>query len=172
MMKPSEINASEYNPYYKNYIGLVKDIPLMEALELGLSTTPTFFKSIPSPKIMFRYAEGKWTPKDILLHIIDTERVFAYRALYFSRSENADLEGFDENIFALNAVTEHRDLLQLTQEYIAVREATISFFKSFSGTELKKMGKANKNLLSVGAAGFIICGHEIHHCNIINERYL
>lgn len=171
-MRLSEIHPSEYNPYYKNYMGLVRDVPLLEALEIGLSNTPHFFESIPETKLHYRYAEGKWTPKDILLHVLDTERVFAYRALYFARAENADLEGFDENIFAQTAVTAHRNIPEMLQEYSAVRNATIFLFRSFTEPELKKTGKANNNILSVGAAGFIICGHEIHHRNIIKERYL
>ena len=93
-MKPTEINPSEYNSYYQKYIDLVDDVSLSEALEMGLHDTPSFFKNIPQAKWHYRYAENKWTPKDILQHIIDTERVFSYRALYFSRADSANLKGF------------------------------------------------------------------------------
>lgn len=171
-MKRSEISSSEYNSYYQGYIELVNDAPLAQTLEMGLQKTNTFFKDIPQLKLHYRYAENKWTPKDILQHIIDTERVFAYRALYFSRTENANLKGFDENVFAQNANANSKNIDELLQEYKAGRNASICLFKSFDNLQLKSRGSANNNIMSVAAAGFIICGHEIHHCNIINERYL
>ncbi len=127
-MTPSEIQISEYNPYYKRYIDLVENLPLSEALAKGLTNTQTFFDSLPVEKWNYRYAEGKWTPKDILQHITDTERVFAYRALYFARSSNAELKGFDENHFAENALANNRTVDELLQEHLAVRNATICLF--------------------------------------------
>ena len=171
-MKPTEINPSEYNSYYQKYIDLVDDVSLSEALEMGLHDTPSFFKNISQAKWHYRYAENKWTPKDILQHIIDTERVFAYRALYFSRADNANLEGFDENIFAQSANGNNKSINNLLEEYSAVRNASFHLFKNFNEIELKRTGIANNSVMSVAAAGFIICGHEIHHQNIINERYL
>ena len=105
-------------------------------------------------------------------HIIDTERVFTYRALYFSRADSANLKGFDENIFAQNANANNKSIDVLLNEYSAVRNASIHLFKNFDDTQLKRTGIANDSIMSVAAAGFIICGHEIHHQNIINERYL
>lgn len=171
-MKVSELNSVEYNPYYKRYIDLVAEISLSEVLSNGLSDTLAFFENLPTPKWTYRYAEDKWTPKDILLHMIDTERVFSYRALYFSRAENAELIGFDENIFAANANANQRNSEDLLKEYHAVRTATINLFESFDSKMLLQAGIANKNKMSVRAAGFIIGGHEIHHRNIIKERYL
>lgn len=171
-MRSTEINTSEYNSYYQRYIDLVDDLHLLQAMEIGLQKTQTFFNNIPQSKLHYRYAENKWTPKDILQHIIDTERVFAYRALYFSRADNADLKGFDENVFAQNTVANTRSINDLLQEYVAVRNASICLFNSFEDTHLKRKGIANKSIMSVAAAGFIICGHEIHHQNITNERYL
>ena len=171
-MTASEIQISEYNPYYKRYMDLVENLPLLDALEKGLETTQSFYKSLPSEKWDHRYAEGKWTPKDIFQHTTDTERVFAYRALYFARSANAELKGFDENIFAENAMANNRSIDELLQEHIAVRKATICLFKNFTSTQLKQIGMANGNNMSVAALGFVICGHEKHHCNIITERYL
>lgn len=171
-MNPSEISTSEYNTFYQVYINLIEEIALIEALEKGLSATKLFFESIPENKWDYKYAIGKWTPKDILLHITDTERVFAYRALYFSRFINADLKGFDENIFAANADADNQTVRALLQNYESVRSATLTLFKSFNKNQMKQLGKANGSEMSVRAAGFIICGHEIHHCNIIRERYL
>ncbi|MEH6762901.1 MAG: DinB family protein [Aequorivita antarctica] len=171
-MKPSEILLSEFNPYYKRYIDLVENINLVDALERGLDRNQVFFESLPNNKWDHQYAAGKWTPKDILLHIADTERVFAYRALYFSRSDNAELKGFDENIFAEKALASNKTVEDLLQNYVAVRNATLSLFKSFDEKELKQLGQANGSIMSVRATGFIICGHAKHHCNIITERYL
>lgn len=171
-MRISEITSSEYFPYYKQYIDLVEDEPLIEAMESGLITTNKFFETLPESKLDYKYAEDKWTPKEILLHIIDTERVFCYRALYFARTENSSIEGFDENIFGENSNANDRDLDDLLKEYLAVRTATIYLFESFTDAVLMKQGRANNNLLSVRAVGFIICGHEIHHRAVIQERYL
>lgn len=171
-MRVSEIDPSEYNPYYKHYIDLVENIPLLDALSKGLGNTQSFFDNLPKEKWNYRYAEGKWTPKDILQHITDTERVFAYRALYFARSKNADLKGFDENIFAENAMANDRAVEDLLQEHLAVRTSTICLFKNFNLHQFKQIGMANGSNMSVAALGFVICGHEIHHCNIITERYL
>lgn len=171
-MKSSLLISSEYNPYYGAYLNLVKDTSLIEALNIGLKNIQSFFENLPHEKLEYRYAVGKWTPKDILQHITDTERVFAYRALYFARSNNSNLVGFDENSFAENALAITKTVDELLEEYIAVRTATICLFKNFNGNQLMSIGTANGSEMSVRAAGFIICGHEIHHCNIIKERYL
>ncbi len=171
-MKISEIKSTEFHPYFKTYIDKVKDIDLIDALKLGAKETLSFFESIPGSKMDYRYSEGKWTVKDILLHVIDTERVFCYRALNFVRSKNSNLEGFDENEYVDSAKANSRSITELLEEYNAVRKATILLFESFSDKNFKSIGKANNTDLSVRAAGFVICGHEIHHKQIINERYL
>ena len=171
-MKPSELKQTEYFHYYKPYIDLVDDISLIEALAVGLMNTKKFFELIPKDKELYQYEKGKWTPKEILLHLIDTERVFSYRALYFARYEGSSVAGFDENIFGANCEANDRTLEDLLKEYVAVRKATIVLFESFSEVVLKRGGMANNNPLSVRAAGCIICGHEIHHAKVIEERYL
>ena len=119
-----------------------------------------FFKNIPTSKLEYRYEESKWTIKEILIHIIDTERVFNYRALQFARSDNANLEGFNENEFVRNADLNTRTIDSVLEEYSIVRDASIVLFKNFSEDSLKRIGKANDNSLSVRAAGFLICGHD------------
>jgi hypothetical protein len=171
-MKPSDLTATEYFKYYKQYVDLVDDVTLLEALQTGLINTSKFFDTIPKVKLLFQYTEGKWTPKEILLHLIDAERVFSYRALYFARAANSSLEGFDENEFGANCNANDRTLDDLLKEYKAVRTTTIHLFESFNNSVLKKGGIANNNSLSVRACGFIICGHEKHHRKIIEERYL
>ncbi|AFL82090.1 hypothetical protein Aeqsu_2637 [Aequorivita sublithincola DSM 14238] len=171
-MKSSDLAPLEYNPFYKRYIDLVDNIDLLDAFKNGMSSTQSFFENIPEDKWNFQYAPNKWTPKDILMHISDTERVFGYRALYFARSNNAELKGFDENIFAENAFANNKTVDELLQNYLAVRNATLSLFKNFNTNQLMQIGQANGSNMSTRAAGFIICGHEKHHCNIITERYL
>ena len=164
--------SSEYNSHYQSYINLVGERSLLESLNIELDNIQSFFVKLPKEKLDYRYAPGKWTPKDILQHITDTERVFAYRAFYFSRCMTANLVGFDENMFAENAQAGKKTLSELLEEYVSVRNSTISLFKNFNNNQLISIGVANGNNLSVRAAGFIICGHGIHHCNIIKERYI
>ncbi len=171
-MKASEIASTEFHSYFKTYIDKVGEVTLKEALETGWEETISFFESIPESKLDYRYSKDKWTIKDILLHLIDAERAFSYRALQFARSDHADLEGFDENIFVEKAQANSRSLEDLISEYDAVRQSSILMYNSFSADILKRTGKANNSVLSVRAAGFLICGHEIHHKEIIKDRYL
>jgi len=171
-MRVSEIASTEFHSYFKAYMDKVGDVTLKEALDTGWEDTISFFEAIPESKLDYRYSKDKWTIKDILLHLIDAERAFSYRALQFARSDNADLEGFDENIFVENAQANSRSLISLIGEYDKVRQSSIYLFNSFSKDVLKRTGKANGKMLSIRAAGFLICGHEIHHKEIIKERYL
>lgn len=171
-MRPSELSESEYHPYYRSYIENVSNETLIEVLEQGLHETLAFFRNISIQKAEYRYEEGKWTPKEILLHIVDTERVFCYRALQFSRSSVVSLEAFDENEFVCNSRANSRSIENLISEYNAVRGANIILFKSFENDILKRCGKVNGTLVSIAAMGFILAGHEIHHRNILTERYL
>ncbi|HET8809445.1 MAG TPA: DinB family protein [Flavobacteriaceae bacterium] len=164
--------SPEYAPYYRKYIDLVTDISLIEALSNGEVETLAFFKAIPKEKQEFRYAEGKWSPKQVLLHLIDTERVFAYPALQFARADDVEIKGYDQNIFADNSNADERSWNDLLEEYQSVRAASLNLFKSFQEAILKRYGKVDGDFMSVRAAGTIICGHEIHHRNIVRERYL
>ncbi|MDX1463392.1 MAG: DinB family protein [Marinirhabdus sp.] len=171
-MATHPIYDSEYNTYYKGYIDLAMGTPLLEGLATGLLDTHTFFEQLPTEKLSFRYKVGKWTPKEILLHLIDTERVFSYRALQFSRARNVVLPGFDQDEFVANSNAITRTMDSLLEEYMAVRTASIVLFNSFNDADLLKMGTASGFPLSVRAAGYILCGHEKHHINIIQQRYL
>ena len=124
-MKASGLTQTEYFQYYKQYVDLVGDVSLIQALESGLTNTRAFFQSIPQEKQLHQYEHGKWTPKEILLHIIDTERVFCYRAMYFARAEGSNIGGFDENVFGANCEANCRSLDSLLKEFTAVRTATI-----------------------------------------------
>ena len=171
-MKLSDISSTEYHPYFQGYISLAPDLSLEEALSNGLEQSAAFYASIPEDKLEYRYAEGKWSVKEIIQHLIDSERMFCFRALSFARSENANLPGFDENEFTANSNADKKSLDSLLEEYKAVRAATIHMFRGMEEATLKSTGMANGNTLSTRAAGFLICGHEIHHRNIITERYL
>ena len=171
-MFPSSIQSSEHHPYFKTYLDQLEEVPLIEALANGASETNQLFRSLPEHIHEYRYDENKWTPKEILLHLIDAERAFYYRALFIARSDNANLEGFDENTFAKNSNANERNISDLLREYNSVRAATINLFESFSEETLKRVGKANNNTFSVRVAGFLACGHEIHHQKVIRELYL
>ena len=166
------LNHNEYSEYYGYYISLNATDNLILNLENQLEATYDFFKSLPVDKLEFQYEVGKWTPKDILQHIIDSERIFAYRALRFARFDTINLPGYEENDYAEVANANSRSIEDLIEEYKIVKLATIHLFKSFSEKMLLNIGQANNAPASVRAIGFIISGHEIHHLNIIKVRYL
>ena len=120
----------------------------------------------------YKYAEDKWTIKDMLLHIIDAERVFAYRALRFARADKTNLPGFEHDDYVVVANANGRIKASLLNEYNAQRESTIQLFSNFKDEMLMQIGVASGNPMSVRALGFVTAGHETHHCNIIKERYL
>ncbi|MAP54853.1 DinB family protein [Altibacter sp.] len=171
-MKAVELSPSEYHPYFEHYIRCVREKSLMEGLTSGLIETQEFFEEIPTIKHEYQYASGKWSPKEILLHLIDSERVFCSRALHFARARNTELPGFDENEFASNSHANGRTMNDLLDEFVAVRTSTVLLFKSFSNDALLQKGKANNAEVSVRALGFLIAGHAVHHVQVIQERYL
>src|SRR5690606_10508322 len=119
-MLASELNPEEFAPYYANYINKAGTLKLVEGLEYGLEKTQSFFKAIPSDKLEFRYAEGKWTIKEIFQHIIDAERIFAYRALRFSRHDKTPLPGFEENDYATVCLANEKTIESLLNDYHCV----------------------------------------------------
>lgn len=171
-MKNQRPAPTEYNEYYKGYIDKATGVSVIASLEQGQIITSNFFDNIPKDKQHYRYQERKWTPKEVLLHLIDTERVFTYRALQFARASQVTLQGFDQIEFADNAQANARRMEDLIAEYNAVRNATIQFAKSCSDETLVRMGIASNSPLSVRAALYIIVGHEIHHCAVVKEKYL
>lgn len=165
---------NEFAPFYKNYVDLaiMRDDDPLGLMGSSMEEFTDFLKGQPEEKLIYRYAEGKWTIKDIVQHLIDAERIFAYRALRFSRNDPNDLPGFDENAYVEEAHANQRNLEGLLKEFEMVRRSTIELFQSFSAEDLLKNGTASGNQMSVRALGFIISGHLIHHFNIIRERYL
>ncbi|WP_278035729.1 DinB family protein [Flavobacterium nitratireducens] len=171
-MKRSDVPENEYSKFNATYIQAAGDEDLYEDLEISLHAFIRFVQDIPMDKFDYRYADGKWTIKEIIQHIIDTERVFSYRALRISRNDKTPLPGFDENEFALNTNANDRHLQSLLTELSIVRQGTLALFKSFSEEQLKRIGIASDNQISVRAIGFIIIGHQKHHQKVFQEKYL
>jgi len=158
--------------FYKHYVSLVDKDGLHKALKKNSKKFNKFLEHIPKNKINFSYGEGKWTIKQVLQHIIDAERVFAYRALWFARKDTQPLPGFDENTWALHALVSERKWEDLLDEFKQVRKSTELLFNSFSEEQLNTSGVSNNNVVSVAAFGYVCAGHAAHHMNIIKERYL
>ncbi|TAH05082.1 MAG: DinB family protein [Sphingobacteriales bacterium] len=158
--------------FFQNYLNKAEDKELNKALKANLKSVEKFLCKIPANKRTYAYAEGKWTIKQLLQHMIDTERVFAYRALRFARKDATPLPGFDENAWASNATAATRKWNSLVNEFIAVRKTTLALFEALDKKELLLEGIASNNVVNVLALGYIIAGHANHHIDIINERYL
>ncbi len=172
IMKINQLQPNEYASFYVNYINQVSDeYALIEELEISLHRLIKFVQNIPMDKFDFRYAEKKWTIKDIIQHIIDAERVFAYRAMRFARNDQTKLAGFDENEYVDFANANTRSVMELLTELSAVRHSTLFLFKSFNEEQLLKIGIASNNAISVRALGFVIIGHQNHHQKVFEERY-
>ena len=169
IQKPS---ASELSEYYKTYLKYVPEIELMSALIEQKSEIEKFFNAVPAVKETFQYAPGKWMLKEVAGHICDTERILSYRALRISRNDKLPLTGFDENEYTFQANYKSRSLNNITQELLAVRQATIFLFQNMSEEMPGRKGIANGNEVSVSGLLFFIIAHARHHMGVIQERYL
>lgn len=169
MPRPAE---NEYGSYFKRYIEYTAGDDARIILEDSVTSLEHFLSAIPQEKASFAYAEGKWTVKQLLQHMIDTERVFAYRALCISRGETQSLPGFDENIFAAHATADNRTLDDLAAEMLQVRQTTILLYRYMTDEGLMRMGTASNHPINPNAIAFIIAGHVLHHKKILTERYL
>lgn len=171
-MTVSDLNSNEYSKYYKGYIDKASNVELLDGLKQSGEETLTFFKSIPESKQEYAYDVDKWTIKELLLHLMDAERIFAYRALRFARLDNTSLPGFDENYYTSNSQANSYSMDQLLKSYSILRAYTIDLFESFDKDMILQIGEASGSQMSVRAIGFVIIGHEKHHMQIIKERYL
>lgn len=172
-MMVSDLNENEFNPYYGAYINLVgNNITLLEGLKQGQKQTINFIESIAEDKMSFAYAEDKWTIKEVIQHLIDCERVFAFRAFCISRNDKAEFPGFDQDDYVFSSEANKKTKSDLLNEYNTQRMATIAMFESLNASMLKRVGTASNSVLSARAAGFITIGHDQHHCNVIQEKYL
>lgn len=168
--KPRE---GEYPAYAHIYIDLLPDDGLiLKHLADNLKITRKFVLSIQKDRLPHRYAEGKWTIKEILGHVVDDERIYVYRALRFARNDFTELPGFDQDQFAQLSEANKRDASDLLTEFGLVRQATIAFFKSLDEAALLRTGVASGQRVSVRALAYHIAGQELRHMNVIRERYL
>lgn len=165
-------NPNEFPPYYQHYIGLVQGTNILKELDAQVIAIQALISEIPEDKEDFVYAEGKWTIKEVLGHIIDTERILGYRAMRFARKDHTPLPGFDENQYVANAHFNKQTLYNLAHEFAIVREANLALWKHFSEEELDQVGNANGVNVSVRAILYMIAGHATHHLNVIKLRYL
>ncbi|MEP7141995.1 MAG: DinB family protein [Ferruginibacter sp.] len=169
----SNLSPTSQPGYFRVYLDQVKEKDLTVAFTNQSQVIKDFLPSISEEKSLFSYAEGKWTLREMLQHIIDAERIFAYRALCFARNEYATLPSFDENEYAAAASNAHtRTWESLTAEFIAVRRSILFLYDSFTPEMLARTGKAGNHSLSVEELGFVIIGHFTHHKRIMDERYL
>jgi hypothetical protein len=165
-------DASEYAPYFAAYVANVPAGDVLAVLTRQVEDTCSLLSGLSDVEAGYRYAPGKWSIKEVIGHVTDTERIMTYRALCFARGETAMLPGFDENTYVANASFDARSLADLLAELRAVRAATVPFFASLNEQELARRGRANNRDYSVRAFPYIIAGHEQHHANILRERYL
>jgi len=169
MPKPS---PSTHPTYFQKYIDLVPEEDLSVAFQKQYSKISAFLHSINEEKSAHAYAPGKWTIKELMQHITDTERIFAYRSLCFARNEQASLPGFDENEYAVHSNAGQRSWKELAEEFLLVRKTTEVLFNSFTTAALNNSGTANNNPATAASMGFTAIGHVYHHINILKERYL
>ena len=172
MKKIAKPTDNEYAFYYNDFIKLVKEeTPLLKQLKDNCKTIEQFILSLSEAELLFSYEKDKWTTKDLLQHLIDTERIFVHRALRFVRGDKDSQSFFDENKFAVEANATKISIKKLLKDYKANRNATLAFFENISIKDLKRTGYASNTPTSVRACAWIICGHELHHFNVIKQKY-
>lgn len=162
---------NEYGDFYNGYIRLVEPPNVIQTLIQQGQQVYALIQTLTNEQANYRYAEGKWSVKEIIGHLVDTERIMSYRALCISRGEQTALPGYDHNTYVQEADFDQRSMQSLSTEYDALRNANISMFNSFTPKQIEQTGTANDVTVSVCALAFIIAGHEKHHLNILEEKY-
>lgn len=163
---------NEFNPYYGKYIARVPEGDFIELLALSADETLSLLRAIPENSASHAYAAGKWTIKEVVGHLCDAERIFAYRLLRIGRGDPTPLPGFDENAYAPAGQFRERTLASLIEEFAAVRAATIALVAGMPSEAWLRQGQASDAVVSARALAYIIAGHELHHRQILLERYL
>jgi hypothetical protein len=158
--------------FYKGYVENVKSMDVLEALRTSSKNMSELLSTIPESKGDFRYSPGKWSIKEMLRHMNDAERIFAYRALRFSRNDKTPLNSFDENAYAPESNAGVKTINELSAELLNLRKTTIDLFESFTTEMMNREGTASGKVISVLTLGYVIAGHEVHHHKILQERYL
>jgi uncharacterized damage-inducible protein DinB len=167
--RPTE---SEYAPYFQRYTAKINESDAFVVLEKALEEHVTFFEAIAEDRWDFRYAPGKWSLKESIIHMIDTERIFAYRALRIARNDQTPLPGFEQDDYVPFYQAENRSPASIISEYKAVRTATLELFRYLTEEDLKRTGTMSGMPVSVRALAHLIAGHERHHVLLTKERYL
>jgi hypothetical protein len=165
-------DETEYQQYYGKYVSLVRGDDILKTLSEQISETLALLRSVPEAQAGFRYAEGKWSMKELVGHMIDSERIFSYRALRFARNDRTPLPGYEQDDYIRNAAFDACSLDDLTAEFESIRRATLFLFKQLDGEAWMRRGVASESEVSVRALAYIIAGHELHHMWILRERYL
>lgn len=163
---------TEYAAYYEKYVALVPGADALAALETQRMLMTQLLGARSEREGNFRYASDKWTVKEVVGHIVDTERIFAYRALRIGRGDQTSIEGFEQDDYVRNGGFNERSLVDLTDEYDQVRGSTLALYQGLASQAWGRRGVANKNEVTVRALAFIIAGHELHHRRILEEKYL
>ena len=164
--------TDEFAEYYGSYINLVPDANILNTLKKQHAETSALISSLSEEQGSLRYAPGKWSIKELIGHLIDSERIFAYRALRFGRNDKIDLPGFDQNGYIENADFDSRTMADLASEYSHVRSATLDLFEHLTNEAWARRGVANESPITVRAIAWIISGHELHHLARIRSDYL
>jgi hypothetical protein len=164
--------ANEYPEFYHTYVQKVPEGNVIDFLRKQMEDIVNTFSQLEESKAEWAYADGKWTMKELFCHLIDAERIFAYRALCFARGEKNALPGFEENDYAKNCNANQRELTNLIGEFYHVRKSNIELFSTFSDETSCAIGNANGKPISVRAIIYSIAGHADHHMNVLKERYL
>ncbi|MCI0339430.1 MAG: DinB family protein [Acidobacteria bacterium] len=165
-------DSTEYVQYFGKYISLVPGDTIVTTLSDQIETTLKLLQSLSEPQGELRYAPGKWSIKEVIGHLIDTERIFAYRALRIARDDRTPLSGFDENNYIANSNFDARRLAEIADEFEVVRKANVYLLRHLDDEAWMRRGVANENEISVRAIAYIMAGHELHHLEIIRSRYL
>jgi hypothetical protein len=163
---------TEHVPYYGKYVALVTEPDALQALERSFDDAMKVFRSVPDARAEHRYAPGKWSIKEVVGHLLDAERVFAYRALRFARADETELPGFDENTYVPAGAFDRRALAELLAEWELIRKANLAMFRALPAEAWTRQGSANGSPISVRALAYIIAGHCRHHAQVVRERYL
>jgi hypothetical protein len=158
--------------WYSGYIQAVPELSLMEVLAHSDNVYCKVLNDVTEEESTFSYEEGKWTIKDLILHLSDAERIFSYRALRIARGDSSTLTGYDHNYYVKEANANLRNKSDLMNEYLLIRKSTLGMFSTFDSNTLKLEGKVDENVFSPGMLGFVIAGHQLHHISIIKSRYL
>ncbi|MFZ3264930.1 MAG: DinB family protein [Terriglobales bacterium] len=168
----SRPEPAEYDPYYERYISLVKGDEIVTTLKTQTQDTRALLSPLSSQQAERRYAPGKWSVKEVLGHMNDTERILSYRALRIGRGDKTPIEGFEQDDYVPNGRFDRRTLEDLLDEFITIRAATVQLFSHFDAAAAERHGTANQKQISARALAYIIAGHELHHRRILEEKYL